>query len=86
MKHCLACDAHYSEAQNDCPVCGYRLKIVDGFIAYAPELAQEGGGFDATYFPVLAGLEETNFWFRARNELILWALARYCGGFRLSGE
>jgi SAM-dependent methyltransferase len=82
MRHCLACDAQYLEVQNDCPVCGYRPEIVDGFTAYAPELAQEGGGFDASYFPVLARLEESNFWFKARNELILWALARYCGGFR----
>lgn len=81
MKHCLACDAYYSEAQNDCPVCGYRPKVVDGFTAYAPELAQEGGGFDSTYFPLLVGVEEGNFWFRARNELILWALEKYCKGF-----
>ena len=82
MRLCLACDAQYLEVQNDCPVCGYQPKIADGFSAYAPELAQEGGGFDAAYFPVLAGLEDANFWFRARNELILWALARYCEGFR----
>lgn len=55
--------------------------MVDGFIAYAPEFAHEGGGFDLTYFPVLAELEEANFWFRARNELILWALEKYCRGF-----
>jgi SAM-dependent methyltransferase len=82
MKHCLACDAQYLEGQSDCPACGNRPGIVEGFTAYAPELAQEGGGFDASYFPVLARLEASNFWFKARSELILWALARYCGGFR----
>jgi SAM-dependent methyltransferase len=82
MRHCLACDAQYFDGQSDCPVCGHRPKIVEGFTAYAPELAQEGGGFDASYFPVLAQLEESNFWFKARNELILWALAKYCGDFR----
>lgn len=82
MRHCLACDAQYLEGQNDCPTCGNRPKIVEGFTAYAPDLAQEGGGFDASYFPVLARLEASNFWFKARNELILWALARYCGDFR----
>lgn len=82
MKHCLACNALYPSDKSVCPTCGRSAATVDGFIAYAPELAHEGGGFDAAYFPVLAGLEEANFWFRARNELILWALARYCGGFR----
>lgn len=82
MRRCLICDARRPSALNDCPVCGNRPRIVDGFTAYAPELAHEGGGFDASYFPVLARLEEANFWFKARNELIVWALAKYCGGFR----
>jgi SAM-dependent methyltransferase len=54
-------------------------------------------GFKAHYFQKLAELEAENFWFRARNRIILWALHRYspgltsfleigCGtGFVLSG-
>lgn len=82
MKHCLTCNARYPSEKSVCPTCGRSAATADGFVAYAPELAHEGGGFDAAYFPVLAGLEGANFWFKARNELILWALARYCGGFR----
>ncbi len=82
MKHCLACNTHYPSRAGECPACGQVVGTVDGFTAYAPELAHEGGGFDAAYFPVLAGLEEANFWFKARNELILWALEKYCTGFR----
>ena len=70
---------------------------MDGFTAYAPELAHAGGGFKATYFEELARLEGSNFWFRVRNDLILWAMQRYapdltsfleigCGtGFVMSG-
>ena len=55
------------------------------------------GGFRPAYFEQLAALEERNFWFRARNRLIGWAVAKYfpearsffevgCGtGFVLSG-
>jgi SAM-dependent methyltransferase len=82
MKHCLACDAHYSVSETSCPMCGFGPQIVDGFIAHAPELAHGGGGFDSAYFPVLARLEDANFWFRARNELILWTLEKYCTGFQ----
>ncbi|AOB33093.1 methyltransferase [Bordetella sp. H567] len=54
-------------------------------------------GFNPLDFKTLAGLEEGNFWFRVRNELIVWALKKYrpqigtylevgCGtGFVLSG-
>ena len=34
-------------------------------------------GFDPEYFPKLAALEEKNFWFAARNQLILWAFDKY---------
>jgi SAM-dependent methyltransferase len=35
------------------------------------------GGFKSHYFKDLAELESRNFWFRARNKLILWALQHY---------
>jgi SAM-dependent methyltransferase len=34
-------------------------------------------GFKTHYFKELAELEAKNFWFRARNSLILWALRKY---------
>lgn len=60
-------------------------------------MAAESEGFKTGYFGELVALEETNFWFRSRNRLILWALQQYfpnagsffeigCGtGFVLSG-
>jgi SAM-dependent methyltransferase len=63
----------------------------------APELATGGAGFKPEAFDELAALEAGNFWFRARNRLIVWALSRHfpqlsryleigCGtGFVLAG-
>lgn len=63
----------------------------------APELAHGGAGFQPEAFAELVALEAGNFWFRARNRLIIWALRRHfpqikryleigCGtGFVLSG-
>ncbi|WP_256573352.1 MULTISPECIES: trans-aconitate 2-methyltransferase [unclassified Pseudomonas] len=71
--------------------------MLNGVVAHAPDLANDGGGFKPQYFSELARLEATNFWFRARNKIILWALRTYmpelqnflevgCGtGFVLSG-
>lgn len=97
MKQCLVCHATYSTSSVSCSNCGTAPAIVDGFEAYAPSLARGGGGFKASYFVELTRLEEANFWFCARNKLILWALGKYaphfesmleigCGtGFVLSG-
>ena len=49
-------------------------------LAFAPELADRSrgeGGFEPEAFESLARLEESSFWFRARNDLILWALRSY---------
>lgn len=50
--------------------------VIDGFRAYAPELARAGDGYDAELFATIAELEPHSFWFRARNALLAWALGR----------
>ena len=82
MKRCLACNAYYVSSIVDCPTCGVGPALVDGFRAYAPEFAHGGGGFKSSYFSELARLEEANFWFRFRNQLIFWALEKYCPDFQ----
>ena len=81
MKLCLICNALYSASRKDCPNCGGSPEIVDGFEAHAPDLAHGGGRCKASYFSELARLEEANFWFRARNEIIIWALRKYAPNF-----
>lgn len=97
MKRCLACNVQFASSLTDCPACGFGPVLVDGFCAFAPELAHNGSGFKSTYFSALAHVEDANFWFRSRNQLILWALRKYyptfssfleigCGtGYVLSG-
>ena len=53
-----------------------------GFTAFAPELARAEAGYDPRHFSELAKLESDNFWFRARNRLVVWALGRYFPGAR----
>jgi len=82
MKKCLACGAAYPSSDPGCTACGAQPNKQEGFTAYAPALAHGGGGFKASYFADLAGLEAGHFWFRARNRLIIWALGEYCPEFR----
>jgi len=64
---------------------------------FAPEIARGSTGFNPSYYAELARLEAGNFWFRARNRLILQTLRKFfpdarrflevgCGtGYVLSG-
>lgn len=97
MKRCLECDTCFDNHLWQCPSCHWRARVINGFAAFAPELAEGGAGFSAEAFAALAQVEEGSFWFRSRNQLILWALRTYfpeihsffevgCGtGFVLSG-
>lgn len=82
MKKCLSCNATFQPTTTRCPACGAEPGMLEGFTAYAPSLTQGGGGFKATYFADIARFEAWYFWFRARNKLIIWALGKYCPGFR----
>lgn len=97
MKLCITCEKTFEAANWQCPHCAHQPDVIDGHIAFAPELANESEGFEADYFARLADQEAGNFWFRARNRLLIWALKQYfpnaknlleigCGtGFVLSG-
>lgn len=78
---CPSCSAFNSNLKVACPKCGFLPEKIDGFCAFAPKLAHKSGGFKASYFSELARLEDANFWFRARNQLILWALKAYFPNF-----
>lgn len=97
MKSCGACGSTRCNEVWTCQDCGTQPAVAGGFRAFAPALAAENAGFSEEYFGELARLEANSFWFRARNELIVWAMKFYferpqrflevgCGtGFVLSG-
>jgi SAM-dependent methyltransferase len=95
MKRCLSCSTNFRENWS-CPKCSYCPQLIEGFLAFAPELAVDDL-HNPTDFKTLADVEAGNFWFRARNRLIVWAIKHYfnsptnmleigCGtGYVLSG-
>lgn len=97
MRVCSACGSSRCTDGWVCEDCGSEPAVIDGFKAFAPDLASENAGFRESYFAELAALEARNFWFRARNDLIVWAMKTYvpdcqhfleigCGtGFVLNG-
>jgi len=97
MKRCLACEVLFEGASWTCPKCGYQPALLNEIYQFTEEPHHVNAGFKPEYFARLAKIEESNFWFRARNELIQWALRNYfpnaksflevgCGtGFVLAG-
>lgn len=77
VRVCVLCGARFDNGTWGCPSCGNSPQVIAGHPALSPELAETGEGFKARYFEELAGLEARNFWFRARNNLIIYALRRY---------
>ncbi len=97
MKICLRCQANIEHDGWRCGACGFEPPLENGFPAFAPELAAGNEGYDDSYFAQLYTLEAGNYWFRARNALLAWAMRKYfhaartfleigCGtGFVLAG-
>lgn len=74
MTVCPSCG---KETSADSCSCGWRAEVRNGIVHYAPALADENDDYDAEFFSKLAAVEETNFWFVARNKLIVDVYRRY---------
>lgn len=80
MRVCLDCACKFESRNDDwkCPDCGRSPRLEDGFRFFASELAAENDGMPGGHaFEGLFEREAGNFWFRARNELIVWAVQKY---------
>lgn len=77
MKLCPACAQPVPAADWACGCCGHRPQAAGEVLLLAPGLLASQAGFPAESFARLAAREDANYWFRARNRLIVWALRRY---------
>src|SRR5690242_16598876 len=77
LKICISCSQRFESSSWACPSCSNAPPCVDGYLSFAPELAQSAEGFQRHHFAELADAEAENFWFRSRNSLITWAVQRF---------
>lgn len=77
MRICVQCGAALGDETWTCAACGWAPPVVAGFLSFLDGAEPAEAGYDATFFAQLPPLEESHFWYRSRNRLIVWALARY---------
>lgn len=80
MNRCPRCGATEGVTDAGCPACAFAPPLVDGLRRYAPDVADQGPGYDPAHYEQLARYEAGNFWFRARNDVILDTLATHFPG------
>jgi SAM-dependent methyltransferase len=80
MRKCLRCDGTWDGETWQCPRCHYQPSLLEGFTAFAPQLAWGDDGYDAAFHQLLATLEENCFWFVARNQLLGMVFQRFFPG------
>ena len=74
MKICPHCSEIFFSDQWVCPKCHRNPENNKGFVSFAAPTVETS--FRPEFFSQLASLEESNFWFVARNKLIAYFLAK----------
>jgi ubiquinone/menaquinone biosynthesis C-methylase UbiE len=77
MKRCLSCRTEFSSIGWDCPGCGHAPQVIDGFPAFAPDLALDNDGMAPDAHDALDQVQHQSFWFRSRNRLLVDMARRY---------
>ena len=77
MKLCISCGFEFNAPNWKCPDCHWQPTMKDGIPSFVSNPPDSGSGMHTSSFSLLADLEAKNFWFRARNKLLIWALKNY---------
>jgi len=75
----IVCPECHGELRDDasCKFCGFVPGKIDGFVAFAPQLATANDNYDAAFHEKLFQLEDKCFWFSERNKLLIWAIKKF---------
>lgn len=76
MKLCPRCNSPFTGRDWHCPACGHQPPRLGPVVLCQPEDWQNELNFPDTHHE-LYRLEETSFWFRHRNRVVIQALQRY---------
>lgn len=76
MRICGACGHVQDSLRHGCADCGVAPQTVEGIEVHAPEMSGQDAEYDPALYAELVRLEAGHFWFRQRNRLISYFVAR----------
>ncbi len=82
MKLCIKCGNSLVSEGWSCPRCGFTPVRNGKSIVLLADNQPAPAGYDVSFFPDIAKLEDRSFWFRSRTRLIVWAMRKYFPGAR----
>lgn len=77
MNKCPKCETLFEGKIFLCPQCNFKPENSGGFLSFNSALTKDDGNFPIEGFAKLYQKESQNFWFKARNRIILWALDHF---------
>ena len=77
MKVCLACKKEISGFSWKCSQCDWEPALSNDIPLFAPHISGASEGYDPIWYEELTRLEENNFWFVARNNMIREAARKF---------
>jgi len=80
VRTCLNCSGELKGPDWSCPSCGFAPRRESGYLAFTSSRPDDA--FVPEAFEWLAKAEEGFWWFDARNELIAWAVEKWCRNAR----
>lgn len=80
MRICARCGGECFGRGWDCPSCGFVPENHGDYLAFASQ--SDANDFVPESFSWLAAAEPGFWWFEARNDIIVWAMQKWCRGMR----
>ncbi|MCC6695731.1 MAG: class I SAM-dependent methyltransferase [Candidatus Hydrogenedentes bacterium] len=77
MKICPHCQSPFDSTEWKCPICSFAPPTDDGILLLAPDVDMQDTTSKAERVHRAPRKEEKNFWFEARNRIIVCSIRRY---------
>lgn len=77
MKRCIKCNCLEISSNWTCTQCNWTPEFINGLPIFAKHLSGNNKSYDPSWYKELVQLEQNNFWFTSRNNILSWMAKKY---------